>query len=143
MPILNQIKKKLIAFFESHKCINEVVYNNEFDFFAERRLKYPVVNIDYIESNLQEKFTTHSYMIKIADGITVGNPASEDEILSDALQVVEDLYTHLYEDYSFEVIKSSSVQPFSDSEGDRVSGIAFRLNLSVFRAENRCEIPAE
>lgn len=143
MLTLNQIKKKLIQFFDNHKQINQVVYSNEFDFAAERKLKYPVVNIDYRESSLQDKTTTHIFIIKLGDKIIIDNPSSEDEIYSDMLQVAEDMYTYLWEDLSFNVVKSTSLQPFSDDNGDRVSGVVFRLNLTVIRPENRCVIPMD
>ena len=92
MKTLNQIKYLLINFFETHGQINSTHYEDDFDFNAERKLKYPVSNIEYIESNVSGKQTTHSYKIVLADLVDQNIKGHEDEIQSDVLQIAEDFF---------------------------------------------------
>ena len=141
MVTLNQIKYKLIDFFKKHKQINHVSYSESFDFSAERNLSYPAVNIEYMQSSMQGKKMIHSFNIVIGDLIDADNGRTDDEIYSDALQITEDFFTYLNEDYSFELSKNSSIQKFADSNGDRVSGVTFTVSLIAMRHQNKCIIP--
>jgi len=64
---LNQIKKILLAWFQSHADINSTFYEDDFDFNGERKIIYSVSNIEYVESNINGKQNTHSYKLTLAD----------------------------------------------------------------------------
>lgn len=141
MITLNQLKYKLIDFFKNHKQVNEVSYADNFSFAANRQLVYPVVNIEHLEANVQDKKINHSYNIIIGDLIEAANTQSEDEVISDAMQIAEDFFAWLWEQKEFVFIKSANIQKFSDDNGDRVSGITFRVALSIIRSQNICLNP--
>ncbi|MBN9295384.1 MAG: hypothetical protein J0I41_00165 [Filimonas sp.] len=141
MITLNQIKYKLIDFFKNHKQVNEVSYTDDFSFAANRELIYPVVNIEYLEANVQDKKINHSYNMIIGDLIDAANTQSEDEVISDAMQIAEDFFAWLWEQKEFVFMKNTNIQKFSDDNGGRVSGITFRIALSILRNQNICNTP--
>lgn len=141
MLTLNQLKRKLTKLFESHKQIRTTVYSDNFSFSAERNLTYPVANIEFLESNIKDKELIRSYKIVLGDLIHPEKLESEDEIVSDMELIAEDFFASLQNDADVFLIKSSSLQKFSDSNGDRVSGITFRVNISLIRSQNPCAIP--
>jgi hypothetical protein len=143
MKTLNQLKKLLVTFFENHKQVNSVYYSDDFSFNAERSLNYPVCNIEYLESNMANKKLAHSYRIVLGDLLDANIEGHEDEILSDMMLIAEDFFAWLQYNESFEFIKSSSIQKFSDDTSDRVSGLVFRISISTIRTANTCIIPTE
>lgn len=141
MLTLNNIKHKLLDIFNNHPQLHSVVYSDEFSFSAERNLVYPVANIEYLESSINNKLVIHSFNIKIGDLVHAEKLEFEDEIYSDLLLVAEDLLSLIDEVEGFTLIKTSSIQKFSDENGDRVSGLTFRINLQVVRTQNVCIVP--
>lgn len=141
MLTLNQIKQLIVGWLNSHAQLNSVYYEDDFDFNAERNINYPVCNIEYIESNLNNKAMNHSFKITLADLINDNIVGIEDEIYSDMLQVAEDFFTWLQNFEGFEASKSTNIQKFVNDTGDRTAGIVFRIILSVIRPQNTCSKP--
>lgn len=136
---LNQIKYLLIGFFESHRMINQVFYGDKFDFSAVIDLNYPVVNIEYLNSNISNKVMNHNFKIIIGDITQPNNADMEDLIYSDSLQIAEDFYTYL-SNYTGNLIfdKVSSIQKFNHDMPDIVCGIVFSIRLGTMRPQNIC-----
>ena len=67
MKTLNELKQIIKGYFESHAQINSVYYCDDFDFNAERSIQYPVVNIEYLNSNINDKLMNHIFKVVIAD----------------------------------------------------------------------------
>ncbi len=130
-----------MGFFESHAQIKTVKYENDFDFNSERNLTYPVANIDYLESNLSDKMISHYFLIQLADQTDNNVIGIDDEIVSDLQLVAEDFFTWLQYQKGFTFSKSTNIQKLLDDTHDRVSGITFRITLSVRRSQNECSIP--
>lgn len=143
MTTLNQIKYKLISFFENHKQINQVVYSDKFDFAAIRNLTYPAVNIIYTSASVNGKMLSHGFNVLILDLIQPDNSVSEDEIISDTLLMAEDFYAWLWTVPDFVFSRKSSIDLVSDDNGDRVSGVSFLINLDVVRSDNVCIAPLD
>lgn len=143
MLTLNQIKYILTGWFNNHAQINSTYYCDDFDFNAARTISYPVSNIEYMESNVKDKQTTHTYKIVLADLVDQNIAGHEDEIQSDMLQIAEDLFAwaQYYEGFSF--AKSVNIQKFMDDTDDRTSGIVFKIQLTVIRSQNTCQIPTK
>jgi hypothetical protein len=141
MLTLNQLKYKLIGFFESHAQINTVKYLSDDDFKQERHILYPAVNIEYINSNISERLMNHNYLIKICDITEAGNTEMKDEIISDSIMITEDFYTWLQNNFDFTFSKSSSMQHFEDNGDDRTAGIVFGINVTTTRLQNSCSKP--
>lgn len=142
MLTLNQIKHTLIAWFNNHAQINNVTYESDFDFNAERNLIYPVVNIEYKYSNTSDKLINHLYLITIADLTDPNILGHDDEILNDTTLIAEDFLAWLQsQEEGLIFSKSSSIQPFYSDTHDRVSGITLGVTISVIRSQNTCQIP--
>lgn len=138
---LNQLKYRLIQFFEGHAQINQTVYADDFDLNAERNLLYPVVNLEWLNSNINNKVTNHRYKITIGDKVDENLEGIEDEVFSDSMLIAEDFFSWLQVQEGFNFNKISSIQKFSDDTRDRVSGIVFQIELAVVRPQNECSIP--
>jgi len=143
MLTLNQIKYKLIAFFENHAQIKDVKYEDDFDFSAERNLVYPICNIEYLSSTVSGKETSHSFKIVLGDLYDVNIKGQSDEIQSDMLLIAEDFFSWAQDFEGFNFQKSVTIQKFVDDKSDRTSGIVFRVSLTVIRTQNTCQIPSK
>lgn len=143
MKTLNELKQILIDYFQNHAWINSVYYMDDFDFNAERSIDYPVVNIEYVNSNINDKVFNHFFKVVIADIVEPDNTEQEDNVHSDALQVAEDFFTSLNEIEGVIFNKISSINKFTDDTGDRACGIVFTFTLGVIRPQNRCVIPTK
>lgn len=139
---LNQIKRVLVDWFENHGQITSVYYCDDFDFNAERNIRYKTVNIEYLNSSISDNLTNHNYKFVIADYVIGDSNEQQDEIHSDCLQIAEDFFTFLqnYED-GFFFNKSSSITPFKNDTGDRTAGVVFNLAISTLRPQNWCNTP--
>ena len=143
MLTLNQIKTKLIEYFNGHAQVNDVKYEDDFEFKAESNLTYPVVNIEYLDSNISNKLMNYNFKVVIADVVSEDRPELQDEIYSDTLLIAEDFFTFLQYQEGWTFSKSSSLQKFWDENGDRVCGIVFRVVLSVVRPQAECTKPSK
>lgn len=143
MLTLNQLKNKLVEFFNAHRQLNTVCYGDDFDFNAERSLVYPVCNIEYTDSIMADKFTTHNYLITLSDLYDPNIKGHSDEIQSDMMGIGEDFFRWASESYDFEFIKSVRTKKFVDDADDRTSGISFNVQISVVRGTGVCAIPLQ
>ena len=143
MLTLNQIKIILLAWFNNHAQINSTYYEDDFDFNAERNILYPVCNIEYLNSVLNDKVTSHIFKIVIGDITEPDNHDMEDEVFSDSLQVAEDFFTYLQNFEGFMFNKNATLNKFVDDTGDRVTGVVFTISLGVIRPQNWCDTPTK
>lgn len=67
MVTLNQLKRRLITYLNSHAQISQVVWGDNFKFAAERNLSYPVANVEWLESNVSGRLINHTYRVILAD----------------------------------------------------------------------------
>ncbi|MDO9374551.1 MAG: hypothetical protein Q7T76_09040 [Ferruginibacter sp.] len=141
MKTLNQIKETLKYFFKNHEQLNTTVYGDDFDFQAEREIKYPVAHIEYLNSIAADKTNTHSYRITLSDLVDQNLSGHEDEILSDMMLIAEDLYTWAADNDGFIFIKNIAFEKFLDDAHDRTSGIVFNIQLATIMRQNTCAIP--
>ena len=140
MLSLNQIKSNLLSYFTSHAQVKQIVYGDDFKFNGERDLSYPVVNIEFLDASISQKLLNYNFKFVIGD-FTSDNTEQQDEVISDSLLIAEDFFSFLQETEGWVFSKSSSIQKFVDDSGDRVSGIVFRVVLSVVRSQNACSTP--
>lgn len=138
---LKEIKNRLVTFFENHAQINDVVFEDDFDFNAERSLTYPVVNIEWLGSNANGKLNTHSYQIVLSDLVDENIKGHEDEIYSDMMLIAEDLFAWLQEQEGFDFKSNVAIKKITDDGDDRTSGLSFTIQLSTIMSQNVCAIP--
>ncbi|GAA4326301.1 hypothetical protein [Flaviaesturariibacter amylovorans] len=143
MLSLQQIKKKLITYLTNHGQVNEVVWADDFEFSAERNLSYPVVNIEFLEATVSGKMLGYSFKVTIGDMVAADQVDLQTEVISDNLLIAEDFLTYLQYAEGWEFNRSTSLVPFRDDTGDRVSGVVFRFVLNVVRSQKECATPTK
>lgn len=142
MITLNQIKRRLLAWFESHAQINSTTSFDDFEFEAERNLAYPVANVEYLLSNIDDKFINYTFFVKVGD-LAGDNVSHQDEVVSDAILIADDFFSYLQDEEGWVFRRSSTLDTFKDDGGDRVTGIMFRVVLGVVRSHNTCQTPTK
>lgn len=142
MLTLNQIKQKLIAFFENHAQINDVIYADEFEFDAKDGLTYPVANIEFLNASINDRVLSYNFKIVIGDTCP-DDTEMQNQTVSDSILIAEDLFSFLQYEPSFVFTKISSIQKFWDDNADRISGVVFTITLQVIRSQNTCAIPVK
>lgn len=140
---LNQIKQKLTTFFNSHAQVNDLRFQDDFDFNAERNLLYPVVNVEWLGAAINNKMTNHNLKVTIGDLLNINDPEQLHDIYSDSLLIAEDLFSFLQYEEGWTFSKSSTIQKFDDASGDRVAGVVFTITISVVRTQNTCATPTK
>lgn len=134
---LNKIIDELKVYFESHLMINYVVVtNDDDDFNALSDISYPVVNIQYLDTIVTSTLLTHNFKIIIGDLTNPNIQLIDYNIYSDCIQIADDFFGWLENNFSYDWDKNTTIDNFTDSNVDRVSGIVFPLSLSVRRGIN-------
>lgn len=140
MLSLNQISQKLIDFFSSHAQVSQVLYEDDFEFNAQRELNYPVAVIEFLDASINDKQLNYNFKIVIGDKAS-SDVLIQNEVISDAILIAEDLYAYLQDGEGWVFKKSSSIQKFVEDTGDNISGIVFTTTISVIRSQNTCQTP--
>lgn len=141
MLTLNQIKKLLQDWFLNHKQVRHFFWGNVQDYIAVSNKEYTSINAEFINSSYSDKFLNHSFRIAIGDLINPNHPEQETEVISDSMSIANDFISHFEQMEGFIFQKSGSIQPFTDSDGDRISGIVFVFVLQIPRRANDCQTP--
>lgn len=130
---LNEVISLIKTYFENHPLINTTnVTLDDADFNAINNILYPVVNIQYIDTDVVERRFQHNFKIIIADATNPNIENIDFEIFSDCLQIAGDFTSSLDNNYNFDWIKTTSIQPFQDGNVDRISGIVFTMGIITF-----------
>jgi hypothetical protein len=134
---LNQVLIEIKNYFESHPLINDVLLSlDDSELNSINSLTYPIVDIQYVDTDVLEKRFQHNLKIIIAD-LTNPNVAGIDfEIFSDTIQIAGDFIQWLETNYDFDWIKTTNLQPFTDSNVDRTSGVVFNLGVYTWINKN-------
>lgn len=141
MLTLNQIAATLQSFLDQHAQIKQVVYAWEPDFKAMEDLKYPVGNFYFQNANISGRMLNLNFKLTLADVVEADNFQHEQEVVSDMIQVVDDLSSFLQYHEGWSFTRSGNIVPFTDVNKDRTAGVTFQFQLSVVRAMNECQTP--
>lgn len=135
---LNYITEQIKDYFNSHRLINTVnVTIGDDDLNAINNITYPLVNIQYINSSIDDtKYMSHNFKIIIGDRTSPNVELIDMEIFSDTLQIADDFTGWLDTIYEFDWLRNTSIEPFSDSNVDRVSGVVFTITILAPRLVN-------
>lgn len=130
---LNEIINDIKGYFESHTLINTVnITIGDDDLNAIDGIVYPLVNIQYLDSDVLQKQIQHNFKIIIGDLTNPNILGIDYEIFSDSLQVAGDFYLWLDNNFNFDYIKTTNIQPFQDDNVDRMSGIVFTIGVVTY-----------
>jgi hypothetical protein len=127
---LNQVIASIKQYFKNHPLIEDVMVSlGDDDLNAVTGLKYPLVDIQYLDTDVVDKRFQHNLKIIIGDLTNPNVTGIDFEIYSDCLQIAGDFFQWLENNFDFDYIRNTNVQPFTDSNVDRVSGVVFNIGI--------------
>ena len=140
---LNQIISILETITTNHKQIKGFEFNDVADWAGNTDNLYPFVLCDVQPSNFSTKIVSLTISVMVMD-IIKKDTSNQNEVLSDTLQILDDLIAELHNDsYVSQFIIKDDIQarPFNDSQGDEVGGWVANLTFDISSPYNRCIVP--
>jgi hypothetical protein len=139
---LNQLIDKLQTIATNHEQLNSFFFGDIADLGADSPIQYPVLYADVAPSNFSYKVIGLNLQMMVMD-IVKKDLSNENDVLSDCLQIIEDVIIELRNPSEIFLIQDSiSLTPFSDSQGDEVSGWTANITISIPSNYNSCAVPS-
>jgi hypothetical protein len=139
---LNQLIDKLQLIATNHEQLNSFFFGDIADLGADNPIQYPVLYADVSPSNFSYKVIGLNIQMMVMD-IVKKDLSNENDVLSDCLQIMEDVIIELRNPSEIFLIQDSiSLTPFSDSQGDEVSGWTANITINIPSTYNSCAIPS-
>lgn len=139
---LNQLIDKLQTIATNHEQLNSFFFGDIADLGADSPIQYPVLYADVAPSNFSYKVIGLNIQMMVMD-IVKKDLSNENEVLSDCLQMMEDVIIELRNPSEIFLIQDSiSLTPFSDSQGDEVSGWTANITINIPSNYNSCAVPS-
>lgn len=139
---LNQLIADLQTIATNHEQINSFFFGDIADLGSEGSIQYPVFYADVAPSNFTYKVIGLNLQIMVMD-IVKKDLANENDVLSDCLQIIEDIIIKLRDPAKVYLIQDSiNLNPFSDSQGDEVSGWTANFTINIPSTYNECAVPS-
>lgn len=138
---LNQLIAKLQSIATSHAQINDFFFGDIADLGSEKPMQYPVLFADIAPSNFSYKVISLNFQLMVMD-IVKKDLSNENDVMSDCLQILEDVIIELRNPSEVFLIQDSiTLNPFMDSQGDEVAGWTANITINVPSTYNSCAIP--
>jgi hypothetical protein len=137
---LKEINESILNFFGSHLQVNMVTILDSKGFIGNRTKEYMIANVNYLNSSISGKIRYDNFQVTLADLLSP-DKSNEFDIYDSAMMISEDLFTFLQYHNGFTYNKNSSIEKFTEDDGDRICGISFRVQLQSIRTQNTCSIP--
>jgi hypothetical protein len=139
---LNQLIAKLQTIATNHQQINSFFFGDIADLGTEKPMQYPVLFADVAPSNFTYKVIGLNLQIMVMD-IVKKDLSNENDVISDTLQIIEDVIIELRNPSEIFLIQDSiNLTPFSDSQGDEVSGWTANITINIPSTYNSCAVPS-
>jgi hypothetical protein len=139
---LNQLIGKLQTIATNHQQINSFFFGDIADLGTEKPMQYPVLFADVAPSNFAYKVIGLNLQIMVMD-IVKKDLSNENDVISDTLQIIEDVIIELRNPSEVFLIQDSiNLTPFSDSQGDEVSGWTANITINIPSTYNSCAVPS-
>jgi len=139
---LNQLIGKLQTIATNHEQINSFFFGDIADLGTEKPMQYPVLFADVAPSNFTYKVIGLNLQIMVMD-IVKKDLSNENDVISDTLQIIEDVIIELRNPSEIFLIQDSiNLTPFSDSQGDEVSGWTANITINIPSTYNSCAVPS-
>jgi hypothetical protein len=139
---LNQLIAKLQTIANNHEQINSFFFGDIADLGTESPMQYPVLFADVAPSNFSYKVIALNFQLMVMD-IVKKDLSNENDVMSDTLQMIEDVIIELRNPSEIFLIQDSiTLTPFMDSQGDEVAGWTANITLNVPSTYNSCAIPS-
>ncbi|MCX2474097.1 hypothetical protein OQZ33_07125 [Pedobacter sp. MC2016-05] len=128
-------------FFNSHEQINTLLVGDKKDITGHSDIVYPLANIEYLDKAIKGNDDVYRFEIIIA---SLSTNDIELDVINDCNLIADDLVTYFSDIDKFEDLEffnSVTMKPFTDSFGDRVSGVTFVVSMTGFRKACITSIP--
>ena len=140
MLTLKQTQKILIDFFKNHMQVQAVYTFDVKGFISKRDKEYMCANIEYLDSTIVNKIMNYNFQITLSD-LLLPSKENELDVYNDTLILAEDFLTYIQYHDDFNYLRNASITKFSETDGDIIAGVTFRITLQVIRSQNECQIP--
>ncbi|WP_164108257.1 MULTISPECIES: hypothetical protein [Sphingobacterium] len=134
---LKYIRDVVNNYWVNHNMINTIKFGDTDNLSIYKDLHYPLLNYNYLDSNykagMQNTARFEFYVMDLTDADDI---EMDFEIVANMNEIANDFLKWLENHDDIEIQPNVSIVPFSDSFGDRVSGVAFTVTFNVFR--NNC-----
>ena len=143
---LNQIKRDLNEIGTKHKQINSFFFGGFLDAISQDAVEYPLMNCTIQPGTFGEDFVNANIMITICDKYNQSDFRQVDEVHSDMLQILRDIFVTFKQERFEEFLDidgDPSTDPFLNKGSDMVAGWSMVLNLKIYDSNDWCAIPSD
>jgi hypothetical protein len=139
---LNQVVKGLNDIATAHQQINSFGFGDIWEMATSGVTNYPIMWVDCTGATRERSTTTYNLSIYLMDLVQRGE-GNETEVLSDMHRIAEDVIAEIrHPDWTWVLnFDSVTIDNFTESEPDMLSGVKFDISLSVVQPDDRCQIP--
>lgn len=105
-------------------------------------VRYARMWVDLQSTNVNDGALVRTYRIAFMDCVKP-DERNENDVISDMEQVALDLLSHINKSITEDedIVKSNSIEPFTESFSDKVSGVILNLQIVQAFTYNNCIIP--
>ena len=143
---LNQIKKDLNEIATKHKQINSFFFGGFLDAISRDAVDYPLMNCTIQPGSFGDNFVSFNIMVTMCDKYNESNYEQIDEVHSDMLSILRDVYITFKQERFEEYLSISgdpATDPFLNKGHDITAGWSMNLNLEVYDSNDWCSIPSD
>lgn len=135
--MINLIKIEQIIehFFKGQSLVGSVKLGSVYDNLNTGNLRYPVLNIDHIET-VHNNFDTYNFYIYFADRLTE-NHNNSNYIVTSGINIIK-MFTKYMED-NFNIQTPVTITPFIQKFADDTAGVWARVSIEVSDDMEYCE----
>lgn len=141
---LNQVKSELNVIATEHRQINEFYFGSFIDAISRDAVTYTLMSCLVQPGAIGDGFVDVNLQIVIADKYNEEETRQVDEIHSDSLQILNDIFItfkqNRFDDY-MDINTDMSTEPFINKGQDITAGWSGTLSLRVYDDSNWCAIP--
>lgn len=144
---LNSIIRRIRQIAEAHKQVRRFKTGLAADFFADHTAKYPACCLQYTAASIADGALTINFRMFLVDLVHVADEtkANEDDVLSDTLQVLMDLYAEMnnnnYSDWR--ISTSGTMEAIIEGGEDMYAGWFLDFTIRTPFTQNICAVPTE
>lgn len=141
---INQIRKELEAIATEHRQINEFFFGDFLDAISRDSVDYRLMVATIQPGRIGENFIDVVLNIVVCDKYNVGDFDMINEVHSDCMQILHDIYVTFKQtrlEQYIDIEGDPSTTPFVNRGHDVTAGWAMDMELRVYSDENWCGIP--
>ena len=144
---LNQIIAKIQTQVESHKMVGKFSVGAEYNLAVDEVKFYPLVWLvpdGFDMATRDGRYVNYRFALLVFDRV-FESESNTIEVLSDTAQIIIDIMAlidyHYNNDEDFQLIVSSTAEPFYDAKTDIVAGYGIQFQISTPYLADSCVVP--